>query len=82
MKMASFEESVSGSSAIASEVALSTQKYYGETLSTSGDLQTNACCTDEKPPAEVRAALKNVSDVVLNSITGVGLFIECIEERL
>lgn len=79
--MASFEESVSGS-CIANEVALSTQKYYGETLSTSGDLQTNACCTDEKPPAEVRAALKNVSDVVLNKYYGCGLvYPECIEGK-
>lgn len=71
--MASFEESVSGLSSNADEVSRSTQSYYGEILSSSDDLQTNACCTDEKPPAEVKAALKNVSDVVLNKYYGCGL---------
>lgn len=69
--MASFEESVSGTST--EEVKCSTRRYYGETLSSSNDLQTNACCTDERPSDEVRAALKNVSEVVLSKYYGCGL---------
>ena len=50
-----------------------TQAYYGEVLSTSEDLQTNACTTAESPSKEVRAALKKVSDRVLSKYYGCGL---------
>ena len=33
------------------------QNYYGEVLSGSNDLKTDACCTLEAPPPEIRAAL-------------------------
>lgn len=49
------------------------KKYYGEVLTTSADLQTNACTTAESPSAEVKAALKNVSDLVLSKYYGCGL---------
>ena len=50
-----------------------TQTYYGEVLSTSEDLQTNACTTAESPSKEVQAALKKVSDRVLSKYYGCGL---------
>ena len=40
----------------------SVKTYYGETLSKSGDLKTNACCTGAAPPPKIREALRKVSD--------------------
>lgn len=47
--------------------------YYGQVLSSSSDLKTDACCTTEAPPAEVRAALANVHDEVRARYYGCGL---------
>lgn len=38
------------------------KQYYGETLQTSEDLKTSACCTAGPPPPAVRAALAKVPD--------------------
>ena len=55
--------------AIQSEV----QEYYGETLQTSDDLKTNACCTSGSPPKYVRELLKKVHPTVLAKYYGCGL---------
>ena len=34
------------------------QKYYGETLASSADLQTNACCTDVNLPEYAEPLLR------------------------
>lgn len=47
--------------------------YYGQMLSSSADLRTDACCTLEAPPPAVRAALANVHDEVRARYYGCGL---------
>lgn len=49
--------------------------YYGETLQSSEDLQTNACCTISKPPKHILEALRLVSDEVQAKYYGCGLTI-------
>ena len=49
------------------------QKYYGETLSCTDDLQTNACCTDADLPDFVKPLLSQVHDEVLTRYYGCGL---------
>ncbi len=46
--------------------------YYGETLQTSADLKTSACCTPGAMPPAVRAALANVHDEVKAKYYGCG----------
>lgn len=46
--------------------------YYGETLTGSADLKTNACCAGGAPPAHVVAALANVHDDVSARFYGCG----------
>ena len=48
------------------------QKYYGEKLKTSQDLQTNACCTAESIPSHLRPYLKNIHDEVMEKFYGCG----------
>jgi arsenite methyltransferase len=49
------------------------REYYGEILEQSSDLKTNACCTTEKPPAHVNAALARIHDEVQARYYGCGL---------
>lgn len=49
------------------------QKYYGQTLSGSEDLQTDACCTLDQPPAHLKAILADIHDEVLARYYGCGL---------
>ncbi len=49
------------------------QKYYGETLSCTQDLQTNACCTDAGLPDFVKPLLAQIHDEVLTRYYGCGL---------
>jgi arsenite methyltransferase len=51
------------------------QKYYGETLKSSQDLKTNACCTPETMPAYIKDALINIHVEVLMKYYGCGLTI-------
>ena len=51
------------------------QEYYGDTLQTSEDLQTNACCTLTPPPKHIREALSLVADEVQAKYYGCGLTI-------
>jgi arsenite methyltransferase len=47
--------------------------YYGQTLKTSADLKTEACCTPDDMPAYVKRVLANVHDEVLAKYYGCGL---------
>ncbi len=49
------------------------QKYYGEILSKSGDLKTNACCTLERPPRFVEDAIGLIHGEVVAKYYGCGL---------
>jgi len=49
------------------------QKYYGEVLSGSSDLLTDACTMADAPPPAVREALANVHEEVKNRYYGCGL---------
>jgi arsenite methyltransferase len=51
------------------------QEYYGNTLKSSEDLQTDACCTDEGMPDYVKPVLSKVHDEVLMKYYGCGLII-------
>lgn len=46
--------------------------YYGETLQSSADLKTNACCATGAPPAHIRSALTHIHDDVLSRFYGCG----------
>lgn len=49
------------------------RRYYGEVLSGSDDLRTDACATLEAPPPHVRRALSNVHEDVRARYYGCGL---------
>lgn len=49
------------------------QKYYGETLSGTHDLKTNACCTDARLPEYIKPMLSRVHEEVLSRYYGCGL---------
>jgi SAM-dependent methyltransferase len=49
------------------------KQYYGETLSGSHDLQTNACCTDAALPGYVKPILEQLHGEVLTRYYGCGL---------
>lgn len=49
------------------------QEYYGKTLQTSADLQTNACCTDVSAPTYLRQVLADIHDEVTKKYYGCGL---------
>lgn len=49
------------------------QKYYGETLSSSKDLQTDACCPAEGLPGFIKPLLAKIHDDVLARYYGCGL---------
>ncbi len=48
------------------------KRYYGETLKSSADLQTSACCIDSAPAPHIQAALGNVHDEVKARFYGCG----------
>ena len=49
------------------------QDYYGKTLQSSNDLQTNACCTDAAVPDYLKAILSQINDEVMAKYYGCGL---------
>ncbi len=49
--------------------------YYGQMLTSSADLRTDACCTIEAPPPNVRAALAKVHEEVRARYYGCGLVV-------
>lgn len=48
------------------------QQYYGQTLTGSADLQTNACC-DQAPPEHLKPLLGKLHDEVVSRYYGCGL---------
>ena len=57
------------------EINEQVSQYYGEALTSTDDLQTNACCTLAKPPKHILEALNNVHDEVHAKYYGCGLTI-------
>ncbi len=49
------------------------QRYYGETLQSTADLKTTACCTTDPISAEVKAILADIHDEVVTRYYGCGL---------
>lgn len=49
--------------------------YYGQTLSSSADLQTNACCTDDGMPDHLKRVLGRIHGEVLSRYYGCGLIV-------
>lgn len=49
------------------------KEYYGNVLSGSEDLQTNACCTDENLSPTVKRVLSTIHDEVMTRYYGCGL---------
>ncbi|MBG0808036.1 methyltransferase domain-containing protein [Methylosinus sp. H3A] len=49
--------------------------YYGNTLRSSDDLKTMACCTPDSMPERVKALLANIHDDVLAKYYGCGLVV-------
>ena len=47
--------------------------YYGKTLQSSDDLQTDACCTLEAPPEHIKPILGKIHDEVATRYYGCGL---------
>lgn len=58
-----------------STIKESVQKYYGETLKTSADLKTSACCTPDAMPRWVKNALSELHDETLAKYYGCGLVV-------
>lgn len=48
------------------------QRYYGEVLKSSADLQTSACCVAEAPAAHIAKAISNVHEEVRARFYGCG----------
>jgi ubiquinone/menaquinone biosynthesis C-methylase UbiE len=56
-----------------SEILENVKEYYGKVLHSTGDLQSKACCcSPDAMPKEVRNALKNVADEVVERYYGCG----------
>ena len=51
------------------------KEYYGNTLSGSADLQTNACSTDVSMPVQLKRVLARIHDEVLARYYGCGLIV-------
>jgi len=55
------------------ETRASVSKYYGQELSSSEDLKTNACCTAGAPPKYIQDAINNINPEVVSKYYGCGL---------
>ncbi|WP_086930369.1 methyltransferase domain-containing protein [Agarilytica rhodophyticola] len=51
------------------------KNYYGNTLQSSDDLLTNACCTGAEPPEYLKGVLSGIHDEVMAKYYGCGLVI-------
>ena len=58
-----------------SEIHESVKQYYGQELSTSDDLKTNACCTIQVYPKHIKDAMAKIHDEVMTKYYGCGLTI-------
>lgn len=56
----------------AGAVKQSISKYYGETLQSTSDLKTSACCTAQAPPREVLEVLRRVPEEITSRYYGCG----------
>lgn len=50
----------------------SVKKYYGETLSSTQDLKTSACCPADVMPENIKPYIKNIEDEVIQKFYGCG----------
>ena len=57
------------------DVTATVQAYYGQTLQTSADLKTSACCTPDALPAFVKPLLARIHDEVVSRYYGCGLIV-------
>ena len=48
------------------------KEYYGKTLQSNEDLLSGACCTLDRPPAEIRSVLPLIADEILTKFYGCG----------
>lgn len=48
------------------------RKYYGETLSSTKDLKTNACCTTDSIPTEIKQIISGLNSEVVEKFYGCG----------
>lgn len=71
-----FVDATSTSSATHSSVS----NYYGQTLQSSSDLQTNACCTAGAPPDHIQKCISNIHPDVIAKYYGCGLCVPDILE--
>jgi len=55
------------------ETRASVSKYYGQELSSSDDLKTNACCTGASPPTYIQQAINKIHPEVVSKYYGCGL---------
>ena len=56
------------------------KEYYGKILKKSKDLKTNACCTKDAYPKNIKDCIKNIHEEVVNSYYGCGLVIpDCLD---
>jgi arsenite methyltransferase len=55
------------------ETRASVSKYYGQELTKSEDLKTNACCTAGAPPTYIQEAINNIHPEVVARYYGCGL---------
>lgn len=56
------------------------QTYYGQTLTSGDDLQTNACCTVENYPKHIKNIMAKIHDEVITKYYGCGLVIPSVLE--
>lgn len=57
------------------DIANEVKKYYGETLKTSADLKTSACCTPDSMPGWVKTVLSEIHDETMAKYYGCGLVV-------
>lgn len=63
------------------EVKNNVKNYYSDVLQKSTDLKTNACCTFDKIPKNIKKLLDNVHSDIKNSYYGCGLVIpDCLKD--
>lgn len=55
------------------ETRASVSKYYGQELTSSDDLKTNACCTGGAPPTYIQEAIQRIHPEVISRYYGCGL---------
>jgi ubiquinone/menaquinone biosynthesis C-methylase UbiE len=67
---------------VANQTHLEVQQYYGETLSSSDDLKTNACCTTAGMPEFARRFLDDIHAEVSQKYYGCGLVLPELLEGL